>query len=808
MVKVACVTPSGSVLSGALSGGEKFAQSLGLSWLDLTCSLESESGASGTALERATLLASALTRRDVPWIWAGRGGAGTTELVPYLEAMLPPMLPPTTFVGFSDNSFLGTWLAARYPAVRYIHGPHAGQGSRLVLPSWEMSVLSTLFTGGTPRSLSFPVSCTLPKPLSGELVALNLSLAESLAAACPEAFPPGAILFLEEVGEPQFRILRKFDSLANAGILARAGALVLGSLQDCTGPDAKPLDPEDFGRLLARRLSLPVAVFPAFGHGPVNLPLVHGTLAGIDPAGGGQAMLHLSYASLPQAGRLAPPPSGPFPGSRLHFEGIGGTGMATVAGIFQAAGSLVSGSDLPLYPPMDGVLAELGIRPIVGYHASTPSEVRPDAVVIANSISRRNAKLEENREYVAHLGGRAPLYSFPSALRHRFLASPKCVSIVVTGTHGKTTTTSMVASALTALGKHPSFFIGGSTKNFPLGFSLANPNLFILEGDEYDTALFDKGPKFLSYEPRIAVIGNLEYDHADIYANLQAIEDEFTRLLEVTALKQGIAVVNWDCPRVHALAGRSGVSLLTVGREGIPGPGIALLDVQTHAQGTRLTLGTPWGEVEVHSVLFGEHNARNSAAGLGVLTALYALESGLVRAADIAQLPPPDLGAWGKALGTCTGVRKRFELIGMASEIAVFEDFAHHPTAVRVTLAAFREYMAAAQRTGRLILCFDPRNATLRRNFLQGDLARACSEADLVLLGRPAQDARIPEGERFDPGRFVQETGAHAQAYGDTAQLLDSLVREAAKGDTVVFMSSGAFDNAPRDFLSRIQSRL
>jgi UDP-N-acetylmuramate: L-alanyl-gamma-D-glutamyl-meso-diaminopimelate ligase len=775
----------------------------------------------GTSIERAAMVSHALTRRMYDVVWAARGGYGTTALVPFLRNMLPPILPKQRLIGFSDVSFLGVSIALAYPEVTYVHGRNIFSDDLFNCDPVENTILSALIDGGTPPPTDFSATplanCEAQTTIEGLVVPMNLCMAESLAAFHEAKLPANSILFLEDVNEPLYRLLRKFDNLVNAGLLANVQALVLGDFSNCEGPNGTSITALELGSALANRTKLPIFSFPSFGHGAARLPLVCLSRASLATKGSA-ATLTLGFDRVhhqPVCNIYRP--DGAESHLRIHFTGIGGTGMAAVAGIFKSAGFNLTGSDTPIFPPMDKVIADMGITPCVNYEAKNITETKPDVVVLSNVISRKNAALQGNAELEEILEHNVPMLSFPSALRRFFLN--KARNIVVTGTHGKTTTTSLITQTLTHMDLNPSLFVGGAPKNFGSGFRLGSPELFVLEGDEYDTAFFDKGPKFMHYEPTIALINNIEFDHADIYADIEAIEAEFRRLTHLTAQRGGIVVANYTENRVAKIANNSPAPVLGFGWENTKCelPCWRVLRHITVTTGTVLEVKAPWGQrIQVETQIFGRHNVLNGGATLASIHAyLIARQNNFkpmtqeefTRAAS-EPLERDLVTCMAAGMGSFEGVKRRFELIGVASDIAVFDDFAHHPTAINTTLEAFRSYMQAAGRRGKLIACFDPRNATMRRRVLQEDLARAFGHADKVLLGKVPQDLRLAENERLDGPGLAQTIGPKASYFDDNETLFEHLAKTLQSGDTLVFMGpSGAFPGIPQRLTKTLAQR-
>lgn len=817
----------------------------------------SDGFSAGTDMERAVLLAQALTLRKYPVLWAARGGYGSTAILPLLQGMLPPLLPDTTLIGYSDASFIGNFLSSQYPNFTYVMAGHAfeeGLFDTTTSIGSDHALTLRIASGQPPEPMVFNTTFSFfphsnrrrNTEITGTMAPINLSLAESLACIRTIHIPRGRILFLEDISEDVFRILRKFDSLINSGFLANTEAIVLGDFSDCPDANGVNAQPESFARLIAERSGIPTFVLPIFGHGKRRFPLVAGSRVEIRPQPNDVWNVSLRFEKIRERGpnrRLAQvhtSESQPFSDhdprrTRVHFLGIGGTGMAAVAGIAKRAGYQITGSDGPIYPPMSNVLEELDIKPYGEYRAENLVQASPDLIVLANAVSRINGQLGSNAEFEALLQSHIPTMSFPGFLRNLFLA--ESMNIVVAGTHGKTTTTSAISHALRELDQDPSFLIGGAPKNFAHGFHLGKKGIFVLEGDEYDTALFDKGPKFLHYEPKITLINNIEFDHADIYPNLTSIIIEFKRLIDLTAARNGVVVANISDRNVLSALAHSNCTTIGFGNAQhpawtsevgeanptldstearCPAPLWTYLSHTTRASGSNVHFRAPNGETYIaQTQLFGAHNALNVVGTLAVLHAYHLLEQypeGL-RPGRLAEAAS-DISAalierWMTAVGSFLGVKRRFELLQCKQDIAIFDDFAHHPTAIKETLSAFRDYHTATDRPGKLRVCFDPRNATMRRNILQADLTDSLKIADHVYIGKVAQDLRIPEAERMNNHQIadtLRAQGKAAQSFDANDALLNTLLQEVTPGDTLVFMSSGAFDRLPYSLVEKLSS--
>jgi UDP-N-acetylmuramate: L-alanyl-gamma-D-glutamyl-meso-diaminopimelate ligase len=453
---------------------------------------------------------------------------------------------------------------------------------------------------------------------------------------------------------------------------------------------------------------------------------------------------------------------------RIHLIGVCGTGMGSFAGMLKAAGHQVTGSDENVYPPMSTQLERWGIEVMAGFRPENLDRARPDLVIVGNVIR------EANPEAAAMRARGLPHLSFPAALGERFIAPRH--GVVVVGTHGKTTTSAMMGRLLQHAGRDPSFLVGGVTRDFESNFRLGDGPHFVVEGDEYDTAYFDKGPKFLHYHPRTAIFTSCELDHADIYrdeAHYQSAFERFVALLPAGGFLAACA----RYPSVLALAARARcrVESYAVGR---PGADWEARELALGADGARFTL-VRRGEAlaRVHLPVGGAHNVENA---LGVAAAAASLGLSPAEIAD-------GLAAFG-------GVKRRQEVRGRAGGVTVVDDFAHHPRAVRETLAAVSGSFPGA----RLLACFEPRSNTSRRNLHQRDYAdSACwSGAAGVFLLRPAPTDKVPVAERLDVEAVCAalRAGGTPAAHFETVEALVAAVAAAARsGDVVVAMSNGSF---------------
>jgi UDP-N-acetylmuramate: L-alanyl-gamma-D-glutamyl-meso-diaminopimelate ligase len=451
---------------------------------------------------------------------------------------------------------------------------------------------------------------------------------------------------------------------------------------------------------------------------------------------------------------------------RIHLIGVCGTAMATLAAMLKRKGHDVQGSDQDVYPPMSDFLASEEIPTLAGYSAGHITGDL-DVVVVGNAISRGNPELEEV------LDRKIRYCSLPEAIREHFLWAAR--SIVIAGTHGKTTTTSLAGWLLVHGGADPSVLVGGIARNLGDGgssYRIGSGRDFVIEGDEYDSAFFDKTAKFLKYLPDIAVVNNVEFDHADIYADFDAVLLAFRRLVNLVP-RRGLLLVGADSPGARMVADKAVSRVQTFGTADD-------VDWQAHdleSAGATTTFrvrrsGSPFGAFEV--ALVGAHNVRNALAAIAIAT-----EVG-ISTERIAE-----------GLRTFTGVKRRLEIVGVADGVTVYDDFAHHPTAVAETLAGLRASNPAA----RIWAVFEPRSASSCRRVFQDDFARAFAGADEVLIA-PIFRSKLPESERLSVPQLVRDLNARGQSARDAGSIddiVDGIAKEHRRGDVVVLMSNGGF---------------
>lgn len=464
-----------------------------------------------------------------------------------------------------------------------------------------------------------------------------------------------------------------------------------------------------------------------------------------------------------------------------HLIGICGTAMASLAGMLQARGHRVTGSDQNVYPPMSTQLESLGIEITNGYRTEN-ADVGADCIIVGNAVSRGNPELEEVLK-------RKLLYrSQAEVVKEEFIRGKR--PLVVAGTHGKTTTTSIAAWVCEVGGLDPCFLVGGVVQNFGQSFRVTGSEFFIIEGDEYDTAYFDKKPKFMHYLPEIAIINNIEFDHADIYRDLHEIKFQFSRLMNLVP-GNGSLICGIDSPVVREVLDEMGGKLFTnVETFGLSD------DAKWQARyidftgdRTRFTVfkeEQSWGEFETH--LIGEFNVRNC---LAVIIAASAWGIGKAKIQE--------------AFDTFRSVKRRMEVRGTVSGVTVIDDFAHHPTAVEETLKALRMKYDGR----RLVAVFEPRTWSSRLAIFQEPYGKAFSYADYVIIAGVYNTSKASElGKVLDVSELVADIamqGKPSLSFPDADTIVEHLISELKDGDVVAIMSNGGFGGIHGKILSRLQ---
>ena len=455
----------------------------------------------------------------------------------------------------------------------------------------------------------------------------------------------------------------------------------------------------------------------------------------------------------------------------IHFIGICGTAMGSVAAAMHAKGFTVTGSDEHVYPPMSTFLEDQGVKIFPGYKAENIPDTA-EVIVIGNAISRGNEEAE------AALDRKLLYVSLPEVLKEHFLRGHR--NLVVSGTHGKTTTSSMLAWLLKSAGEDPSHMIGGIPRNLGKGAAFTDSEFVVLEGDEYDTAFFDKRSKFLHYLPEVVIVNNIEFDHADIYDSLDEIKLTFKRLLNIVP-RNGIAFVNGDCANSLEVSQGAPAPITTVGLG--DHCDLRITGVDYREEGTSFVL-----DRETYFLpMAGEFNVRNAAMA--------------VCAARFSGFSPAQIR---EGLNTFEGIARRQEVRGVAGGVRVIDDFAHHPTAIGLAIDSLRQQYPDS----RLWVIFEPRSNTTRRNIFQKELADALAKADLAVMPAVPDAEKVAEADRLDPLKLiadVQAQGTQSWYCEGVDQIVDLVAKECCEGDTVAVLSNGGFGGIHQKLLNRLE---
>jgi UDP-N-acetylmuramate: L-alanyl-gamma-D-glutamyl-meso-diaminopimelate ligase len=474
---------------------------------------------------------------------------------------------------------------------------------------------------------------------------------------------------------------------------------------------------------------------------------------------------------------------------RIHILGICGTFMGSLAVLAKQLGHYVSGSDQNVYPPMSTQLEEQGIALCSGYDPQLMVDNKPDLVVIGNTCSRGNPSVE----YVLEKG--LPFTSGPAWLAEHVLRGKWVLGVA--GTHGKTTTTSMLAWILDYAGMDPGYLIGGVPKNFSVSARLGSSDFFVIEADEYDSAFFDKRSKFIHYLPRTCIMGNLEFDHADIFRSIDDIQLQFQHLCK-TIPQQGLIVAPTGSPALEQVFAVSGEKSRTVwcelqrcGVSGSEGADWAYTPLSADGSAFRIKHDKASGKEKASSIesadinwsLLGDHNMQNATAA--------------VAAAHHAGIP---LTISAEALSKFAGVKRRLELIGIVDGISIYDDFAHHPTAIDTTLKGLRAALQKQQAPGRLLAVIEARSNTMKMGYHQNTLAASMNAADAVLWYKSA-------AAKLDLEAIAQASQTEFHSMDNTESMLAWLQREARSGDHIVIMSNGGFEGLHQRLLQTLKER-
>ena len=460
----------------------------------------------------------------------------------------------------------------------------------------------------------------------------------------------------------------------------------------------------------------------------------------------------------------------------IHLIGICGTAMASLAGMLNERGFRVTGSDSAAYPPMSNFLASLGILVAQPFAAANLTP-RPNLVVVGNAISRGNVELEHV------LDDKIPFCSLPQILHDEFLLEKEV--LVVAGTHGKTTTTSMLSWIFHSAGLQPSFLIGGIAENFGSSFTLGEGKHFVLEGDEYDTAFFDKGPKFLHYFPDGVILTSVEFDHADIYKDLDAVETSFKRLVNLVP-RRGRIVAFDTGDSVERCIAKAFCPVERYGSRETSGWRITNVRFQpSKTSWVVVRSGKHWADLEFD--LSGEYNVCNATAA-AAMAAAYGISKEQIQA----------------ALKTFKSVKRRLEVKAQVNGVTIIDDFAHHPTAIAGTLTALRSRYPGA----RLWVILEPRSNTLRRNVFQHELANSLALADEVIVAGVFKSDAIPPAERLDlmaVGADLKKRGKRARIISGADGIVQVVAPELRSGDVVAILSNGGFEGIYEKLPARLK---
>ncbi len=463
-------------------------------------------------------------------------------------------------------------------------------------------------------------------------------------------------------------------------------------------------------------------------------------------------------------------------GLDIYLIAIGGTGMAPIACLLKQSGHRVRGADGPLYPPMSTLLEQAGIEPLVGYEAGHLDPV-PQLVVVGNAIPRTNPEALRTEE----LG--LERISMPEALSRFFLDDRR--PLVIAGTHGKTTTTSIAAWVYTDTGQDPGFLIGGVPHDLGRSFARGSGERFIIEGDEYNAAYFDRGPKFLHYQPQTLILTSVEFDHADLYPTAESLLEAYRALVRLLPVS-GLLIAWGDSPEVREVAADASCRVIFYGLSA-DNDLYPLQPISEGPDGVRFTLAdAEVGEIEISLGLAGKHNVLNAMA------VWAAARADGIDAADAMA-----------ALDAFGGVRRRMDELGTVGGVTVVDDFAHHPTAVGATIEALR----GRYQGRRLVVLFEPRSLTAGRAFLHEQYLEALAKADVALLAPVFHRGRLTPEECLDTARLtaqLRDLGIVAEAFDATDALFDSTVGCLQSGDVVVTMSSGDFSSMPQRLLAAL----
>lgn len=469
------------------------------------------------------------------------------------------------------------------------------------------------------------------------------------------------------------------------------------------------------------------------------------------------------------------------PGSKIYLMGICGTAMSSLAGLLKEMGFKVTGSDQNAYPPMSDQLDKIGIKYFTGYAADNLRQAQPDFVIVGNVISKTNVEISTLLEL------NLPITSLPQALGELFLKNKK--TQVVSGTHGKTTTTSALSWCLSQLTEDPGFLIGGIPQNFNRSFSIPKGDFFAIEGDEYDTAFFDKVPKFTHYYPQQVILTSVEFDHADIYDSLDTIKKAFRSLIDQIPSHGTLVYFSDDLNIQEIISSKTACQLLSYGFSEQARVQISNVGIKEGLTYFSLNFKDLGQTHQFVTSLYGNHNIANLTAVIALLYQVHGFSVVTIQ----------------KAITTFLGVKRRQEWLGEPGGVGVIEDFAHHPTAVKETIQGLR--LRFPER--KLWVIFEPRSATSRRNIFQQEYALAFSGAQEVILMEAFDQSKINQTERLSVSQVVSDLrkeGQSAHCFLTVDEIINHVGERAKPSDLIVIMSNGGFDAIYSRLMNRLQA--
>ncbi|MBF0211308.1 MAG: UDP-N-acetylmuramate:L-alanyl-gamma-D-glutamyl-meso-diaminopimelate ligase [Desulfamplus sp.] len=467
----------------------------------------------------------------------------------------------------------------------------------------------------------------------------------------------------------------------------------------------------------------------------------------------------------------------PLNAKKIHIIAACGTGMGALSCMLQDMGFEVTGSDQNIYPPMSDFLAQKGVKLFKGFSPSNLDSL-PDLVVIGNAVTKNNV------EAVAVMEKNIPYCSMPQALNH-FIAQNKKI-LLITGTHGKTTTSSILAHILNEAGLDPSFMIGGIVKGFGSNYRIGKGDYMVIEGDEYDTAFFDKGAKFMHYTPDVAVITSIEFDHADIFHDIDQIKSAFMKFVEKIPQKS-LIIASGNDKNIRDIIDSALCNVQYYGDDLCYDWSFSNLQFDQNCTKFEVRDCANIDKIiKITTPLMGRHNAMNALAVYGVSQNIGIDDKTIF-----------------KAFSSFEGVKRRQEIRGVKRGITVMDDFAHHPSAVRETILGVKPFF----KDGRLIAVFEPRTNSSMRDIFQNDYPQSFDGADIVCIREPSMLFKVPEDRRMNSRQLVDDIakrGINALYFDNTENIIELLAAQAKSGDLILIMSNGGFDNIHQRLLEKL----